>query len=86
MKMKPLVFQGIDSKDVFEFLIDYHENLHKMGIMEMYDVEFEIFQLQAEANQWLKSFLECRNILPPLACTYFQNMFLDKYVPHTYWY
>lgn len=40
IKMKPLIFQGIESEDDFELLIDGFEWLHKMDIIEKYGVEF----------------------------------------------
>lgn len=43
IKMKPPVFQGIEFEDVFEFLIDFHECLNKLGIVKKYGVEFVSF-------------------------------------------
>lgn len=40
MNMKPLIFQGIESENDFDFIIDCHERLHKIGIAKNYRVEF----------------------------------------------
>lgn len=45
MKMKPPVFQGIESDNAFNFLFDCHECLYKMGIAEIYFVELIYFKL-----------------------------------------
>lgn len=45
IKMKTLVFYGTEYEDANEFLIDCHEHQHKIGIFQMYSVEFVSFQL-----------------------------------------
>lgn len=40
------------------------------------------FQLQGEAKQWWRVYMECRSsTLPPLTLTQFHALFLEKYVP-----
>ena len=34
LKLKPPVFEGTESKDALDFLVDCHELLHKMEIVE----------------------------------------------------
>ena len=40
LKFKPLVFKGAESEEAYDFLVDCHELLYKMDIVERFGVEF----------------------------------------------
>lgn len=52
LKMKPLVFRGIETEDGYKFLMDCHDRLHKMDITERYGVEFINLHLQGDSKMW----------------------------------
>ena len=40
LKLKPPVFKGFEYGDAYDFLVDCHELLHKMDIVDGFGVEF----------------------------------------------
>lgn len=49
LKMKPLTCVGFETKHVFEMIVDCHERLPKMGIIEWYVVKVVAFHPQGDA-------------------------------------
>lgn len=82
LEMKTLVFLGCDMEDDFEFIRDFCERFHKMGMVEQNGVKFVKFQLQGDAKQWWRAYVQYRSsLLSPLTWTQFQSLYLEKYVP-----
>ena len=84
MKLKPPVFKGAKSEDAYDFLVDCHELLHKMDIVEQFGVEFVTYQFQGSAKMWWRSYVECEPAqAPPMTWASFSSLFMEKYIPRT---
>lgn len=82
--MKPSLFYSTRIEDVFEFIIDCYERIHKVVIMQQHGIEFMTFQLQKDAKKWWRSYVECQSpIFLSLTWLSFTLYFLETYVPHT---
>ncbi|XP_069145451.1 uncharacterized protein [Solanum lycopersicum] len=84
LNLKPPVFKGAESVDAYYFLVDCHELLHKMDIVERFGVEFVTYQFQGDAKMWWRSYVECQPArAPPMTWASFSRLFMEKYIPRT---
>ena len=82
LKLKPPVFKGAESEDAYDFLVDCHELLHRMDIVERFGVEFLTYQFQGNAKMWWLSYVECQPAqTPPMTWESFSSLFMEKYIP-----
>ena len=50
LKIKPLVFLGLETKDAYEFILDCYNRMYKLGIVHQHEVESVFFQFQGKTN------------------------------------
>ena len=65
LKLKHPVLKVDESEDAYDFLVDCHEHLHKMDIVEQFGVEFVTYQFQGDAKMWWRSYVECQPAQAP---------------------
>ncbi|XP_015159833.1 uncharacterized protein [Solanum tuberosum] len=81
---KQTFFKATESEDAYDFLVDCHELLHKMDIVERFGVEFVTYQFQGDAKIWWRSHVECQpEKAPPMTWATFSSFFMEKYIPRT---
>lgn len=52
IKMNPSILYVIESEDAYEYIINCHERLYRMGVVEWYGVELITFQFQGDSKIW----------------------------------
>ena len=74
----------LNSEDAYDFLVDCHELLHKMDIVEQFGVEFVTYQFQGNAKMWWRSYVECQPAQAlPMTWASFSSLFMENYIPRT---
>ena len=84
LKLKTLVFKCAESEHAYDFPVDCHEVLHKMGIVARFGIEFVTYKFQGNAKMWWRSQVECQPTeAPPMTWASFSSLFMEKYIPRT---
>ena len=79
LKLKPPVFKGAESEDDCDFLVDCHELLHNMDIVERFSVEFVTYQFQGNAKMWWRLYVECQPAqAQPMTWASFSSLYMEK--------
>ena len=56
---------GYPARPIQSSLVDCHELLHKMDIVEQFGVEFVTYHFQGNAKMWRRSYVECQPAQAP---------------------
>lgn len=43
LKLNPLFYLGYKNEDVYEFVLNFYERIHKLGIIHQHEIEFLTF-------------------------------------------
>ena len=60
-----LLSKFFKSEDAYDFVVDCHELLQKIDIVERFGVEFLTYQFQGNAKIWWRSYVECQPAQAP---------------------
>lgn len=81
LKRKSSTFQGSKLEDTFEFIIDWNERLHRIGIVKQHGIGFLTFLLDKDTKPWLRANVDCQSLaFPLLTWVHFHALFLKNYV------
>lgn len=94
LEVKPMMSaDDLKSMDIFqklhpllrssqEFLDQFYEILHNLGLVESNGVDFTVFQMQGSAKMWWQTY-EMGRPIGSLSLTWakFSQLFLDKFIP-----
>ena len=78
----PPRLRGIVGKDTYEFLINYHEKLYNLGLIELYGVAYNTYQLRDITRDQWRSLISCIPFgSPEMTLDQFAEALLDRFIP-----
>lgn len=82
IRLSPLRFLGAPQKEADEFLSGREERFHNHNLVNLFGVDYTIFQLDDPSRQWWRGYLNF-NLASSLRMTWvmFWKAFLEKYMP-----
>lgn len=84
LKLKHSVIKGTEFEDTYDFLVNFHEFLHLIDIVERFTVKFWTNKFQGDSKMGWRFHVECQQLNePPMTWKPYSSFFFEKYIPRT---